>query len=91
MSVTVLIADDTESIRKAVKVLLAEESDIRIAGEAVNFREAISKASILKPDVLLLDLHISDDCTLERAHIKAQLELRRSQVKIIAYVPVRQR
>jgi DNA-binding NarL/FixJ family response regulator len=37
MSVTVLIADDTESIRKAVKVLLAEESDIRIAGEAVNF------------------------------------------------------
>ena len=54
MSVTVLIADDAENIRKAVKVLLAGESDIKIVGEAVNFGEAISKVSILKPDVLLL-------------------------------------
>ena len=69
--------------RKAVKTLLAEESDIKIVGEAPNFGEVISKASMLKPDVLLLDLHMPDDRSLERAHIKTQLELLRSQVKII--------
>jgi DNA-binding NarL/FixJ family response regulator len=64
-------------------VLLAEESGIRIVGEAVNFGEAISKASTLKPNALLLDLHMPDDRWLEPEYIKANLHPLDSQVKII--------
>ena len=90
MSVTVLIADDAESIRKAVKVLVAGESDIKIVGEAVNFREAISKAGILKPDVLLLDLHMPDDRWLEPEYIKSQSSSARFPSEDHRYLIVRQ-
>jgi DNA-binding NarL/FixJ family response regulator len=83
MCVTVLIADDAEIIRNAVKKLLADESRISIVGEAENFKEAIVKANTLRPNVLLLDLHMPDDRTLAPEYIKAHLQPLEPQVKII--------
>jgi DNA-binding NarL/FixJ family response regulator len=80
---TLLLADDSEIIRKAVKRLLESESAIEIIGEATNFAETIQKASDLKPDVLLLDLHMSDDRNFDAAYIKAHLRPLGSKIKII--------
>jgi DNA-binding NarL/FixJ family response regulator len=80
---TLLLADDSEIIRKAVKRLLESEPAIEIIGEATNFAETIQKASELKPDILLLDLHMPDDRNLDAAYVKEHLRPLGSEIKII--------
>lgn len=80
---TLLLADDSELIRKTVRKLLATEPAIQIVGEATTFAETIEKAADLKPDVLLLDLHMPDDRNLDPAYIKAHLRPLGSAIKII--------
>src|SRR5256885_6695012 len=53
---TVLIADDHESVRDAVRAVL-EHAGFNIA-EAVDGLEAVDKATQLKPDLLILDLRM---------------------------------
>jgi len=56
MSHTILIADDSIFIRKALCNLLEREEDFDVCGEAKNGKEAIEKAKELHPDLILLDL-----------------------------------
>ena len=60
MCVWVLLAEDAELVRKAIRVLLTECEDITLVGEAVTFSEAVQKAKELSPDVIVLDLHMAD-------------------------------
>jgi len=78
-----LLADDSDVIRKAFKRVLETEPAIQIIGEATDFAEAIQKVSELKPDVLLLDLHVPDECGLDAEYIKALLRPVGSDIKII--------
>jgi DNA-binding NarL/FixJ family response regulator len=55
-SLRVLIADDHESVRKGVCVILGTRGDIEVCGEASNGREAIDKAKELRPDLIILDI-----------------------------------
>jgi two-component system nitrate/nitrite response regulator NarL len=80
---TLLLVDDSSLIREAVKRILVDEPTIVILGEAVTFREAIEKAGELKPDIILLDLHMPDDRTLKPEYIKTQLQSSGSRLKII--------
>jgi two-component system, NarL family, response regulator NreC len=80
---TLLLADDSEVIRKAVKRILEAEPSIELVGEAADFAETIQKASELKPDVLLLDLHMPDERTLDAEYIKTRLRPVGSEIKII--------
>jgi chemotaxis response regulator CheB len=73
--VGVLIVDDAEVIRRTVTNFLAAEPAIKVLGEATNFKEAVSLASALKPDVILLDIHMSDYYALTPELIKNQLTL----------------
>ena len=51
-----LIADDNEYVRIALRLLLMKRRDWDICEDAANGREAISKVSELSPDVVLLDV-----------------------------------
>ena len=55
-SISLLVVDDHEIVRKGIRALLRTERDIRVVGEAANGREAIAQAETLEPDVILLDL-----------------------------------
>jgi NarL family two-component system response regulator LiaR len=55
-AIRVLIVDDHTIVRKGIKALLAEKSDIQIVGEADNGLDAISLSKQLEPDVILMDL-----------------------------------
>jgi DNA-binding NarL/FixJ family response regulator len=61
----VLIADDHEVIRKSISSILQSRADIQICGEATNGEEAVSKAQLLKPDLLILDISLPDSNGLE--------------------------
>jgi chemotaxis response regulator CheB len=73
-SIGVLLADDAATIRRAVIRLLEEEPRVKVVGEAVNFSQTVFLAMTLKPDVVLLDLHMPDDRAFDPAFVKSQLE-----------------
>jgi LuxR family maltose regulon positive regulatory protein len=56
MSVKILLVDDHPVFRKGLRVLLDDEKDLRIVGEAGNGREAMEMARKLSPDVVIMDI-----------------------------------
>jgi NarL family two-component system response regulator LiaR len=53
---TILIADDSASVRSVIREFLKDLPGIEICGEAVNGLDAIEKAKKLRPSLVLLDL-----------------------------------
>ena len=51
----ILIADDRESMRMALRYLIRMHPDWQICGEANDGREAVAKAAELQPDLIILD------------------------------------
>ena len=56
--VRVLIAEDQALVRRGTSVLLSLEPDMEVIGEACDGIEAVSMAKQLRPDVVLMDLHM---------------------------------
>lgn len=54
--IRVLVVDDHPVVRRGIKSLLAEESDLEVIGEAINGKDAIQQVADLHPDVILMDL-----------------------------------
>jgi DNA-binding NarL/FixJ family response regulator len=70
--VTLLVVDDAAVIRKTLRNFLEDEPAIKLLREASNFAEAISMTAALKPDVILLDLHLPDDCSFKPAFCEGE-------------------
>jgi DNA-binding NarL/FixJ family response regulator len=57
--VRVLIVDDHESFRSSARLLLEAEG-YEVVGEAADGASGLAAAAELKPDVILLDVHLPD-------------------------------
>jgi two-component system LytT family response regulator/two-component system response regulator LytT len=57
---TVLLVDDESPAREELRYLLESYTEIKIIGEASSGQEAIEKILTLKPDVIFLDIQLSD-------------------------------
>lgn len=55
-SVRVLVVEDFEPFRRAVRSMLGKCSDLQIIAEASDGLEAVRKAKELQPDLILLDV-----------------------------------
>jgi chemotaxis response regulator CheB len=71
--VRVLLADDAATIHNAVSRLLESEPRIKLVGVAETFLQTIEMATSLKPDVVLLDLHMPDETVIPPAQVKSEL------------------
>jgi DNA-binding NarL/FixJ family response regulator len=58
MSIRVLIADHHEQTRGLVRTFFVTEFGFQICGEAVDGYEAVIKAQLLKPDLIVLEVAI---------------------------------
>ena len=56
----ILIAEDRESMRKALKALFLTRPHWQVCGEAEDGSEAIKKASQLHPDLIVMDIRMHD-------------------------------
>ncbi len=56
VSKRILIVDDSDPVRKAVREVLEQQDGWEVSGEAANGLDAIEKAQRLRPDLILLDL-----------------------------------
>jgi DNA-binding NarL/FixJ family response regulator len=67
----VVIVDDHALFRRGLQLVLNQEPDIEVVGEAADGQEAIQKAQELMPDVVLMDVRMP-----RRSGIEATVELK---------------
>ena len=79
--VRVLIAEDHETVREGLKLILTAQSDIEVVGEAATGREAIELAVELNPDVVLMDISMP---SINGLKATAKLKTSCPKVKVLA-------
>jgi CheY-like chemotaxis protein len=58
MAKRVLIADDSDSVRKLIQSVVEQQQGIEVCALTDNGMEAIAKATDLQPDLLILDVQM---------------------------------
>ena len=56
MSISILLVDDHEIFRQGLQVLLNNQPDFKVVGQAANGRDAVALAEQLRPDVVIVDM-----------------------------------
>jgi two-component system response regulator NreC len=81
MTIRLLLVDDHAVVRSGLKMLLENERDVEIIGEASSAAEAIESAIRLKPNVILMDIGLPD---LSGIDATREIKKRASDVAIVA-------
>jgi two-component system, NarL family, nitrate/nitrite response regulator NarL len=76
----ILIVDDHPLARQAVRALLEDEADYIIIGEATNGLDAIKACEQLRPDVVLLDIHMPGMNGLETTRL---IKEQNARIKVV--------
>jgi DNA-binding NarL/FixJ family response regulator len=58
--IRVLIAEDHETVREGLKLIIDAQPDMTVVGEAGDGREAVKLAQQLAPDVLMMDISMPE-------------------------------
>jgi DNA-binding NarL/FixJ family response regulator len=58
VTVRILIVDDQPLLRTGFRLILEEEADLEVVGEAGDGQQAIERAAELRPDVVLMDIRM---------------------------------
>jgi len=54
--ITILLAEDHTIVRQGLKLLIEEDGDIKVVGEAQTGREAVQMTHDLRPDIVVMDI-----------------------------------
>ena len=65
MSKKILIADDHAIVREGIKQVLAEDKNLKVAGEAATIKELFTLLNMDKWDIVILDINMPDKSGLE--------------------------
>jgi DNA-binding NarL/FixJ family response regulator len=79
--IEILLADDQPQVRSALRLLLEQQPDIHVLGEAVDAQDVLDWPSATCPDAVLLDWELPG---LQGGNALATLRARRPQLKVIA-------
>ncbi len=79
--VRVLLVDDQALFREALATLLGVRPEIAVVGEAENGAEAIDRVAALRPDVVLMDLHMP---VLDGIGATRRLRVEHPDVRVLA-------
>ena len=66
--IRVLVVDDHALFRRGLEIVLQQESDIEVVGEASDGAEAVERAGELLPDIVLMDVRMPKRGGIEAAH-----------------------
>jgi DNA-binding NarL/FixJ family response regulator len=79
--VRVLLVDDQALFREALATLLEVRADIEVVGEAGDGAQALERAAALRPDVVLMDLHMP---VLDGIATTRRLRVEQPEVRVLA-------
>lgn len=65
VSVSVLLVDDHEVVRRGLREMLDDEDDIQVVAEAGGVAEAVVRAAASRPDVAVVDVQLPDGSGVE--------------------------
>lgn len=80
MPTKIVLADDHQIIHDGIKIVIDQESDMEVVGEADSGREAIAQASKLTPDVMVMDIGMND---LNGIEATRQIQKENPQIRIV--------
>ena len=60
MKIKILLVEDQKLMRIGIKSLFNDYPDMEVIGEAINGKEALEKAKLIKPDIVLMDIGLPD-------------------------------
>ncbi len=78
--IRVVIVDDSEIVRRGLRLVLERAGDIEIIGEARDGREAIALAQELNPDVMTMDIQMPQ---LNGLRATEQINVRRANIRLV--------
>lgn len=81
--IRILIVDDHTIVRQGLRSILDLEPDFAVVGEAADAAAAVAGTARLRPDVVLLDLKLSDSAPAEGLDVCATLREKQPQVRIV--------
>jgi two-component system response regulator NreC len=61
MPIKIVVADDKAAVRLGIIQMLKADTDLEVAGEATTFAETLELVDSLKPDIVVLDLHMPNE------------------------------
>ncbi len=82
-AVRILVVDDHTIVRQGLRSILDLEPDFSVVGEAADAAEAVGLAATLRPDVVLLDLKLSDREPAEGLDVCTRLVEQDSGVRVV--------
>jgi two-component system, NarL family, response regulator DevR len=65
VTIRVFLLDDHEMVREGLCNLLESDEDIEIVGQAATAEEALTRISLTKPDVAILDVRLGESSGIE--------------------------
>ena len=84
--IRILLADDHNLIRRGLRLLIEQQPELTVVGEAEDGRQAVAQAAQLKPDVAVLDIGMPNLNGIEAAkQITESAESRTSVVILSMY------
>ena len=81
--IRILVVDDHTIVRQGLRSILELEPDFTVVGEAADAAAAIADTAQLRPDVVLLDLKLSDSAPAEGLDVCATLRDQQPAVRIV--------
>jgi chemotaxis response regulator CheB len=74
MAISVLFADTSEIMRKAVARLFESDPEIQLVAEAASFSQAVHLISTMQPQVVVLDIHMDGEKSVTPSFVKSHLK-----------------
>jgi len=63
--IRVLIVDSHQLVRMGLRVLIETQAEMKVVGEAVDRREAVSLAASLKPHLIIIDINFGEENSID--------------------------
>ena len=70
--IRILLVDDHNLFRSGIRLLLSRNPDFEVIGEAADGLEGVKRAKELRPDIVLLDLHMPGISGIEATQLLRQ-------------------
>ena len=64
MPIRILLADDSEIVRRVIRQQLEQQPGFEIVGEAIDFAQTVQMANDLKPEIIVMDLYMPEMVSL---------------------------